>query len=191
MMDTRELWEIQMRITRAQAANDFDTAFEEIGRLIRDDSPGVRMTGLYYRGEISESQGALADAVRDWKEALDIKGGSGFLRFELCRRLAVANERLGEVDRALASLRSALQICSEDGKFSGNLALTHFLRVSNGAIDNVDQPLIEALVVISWQMLEVPDPPDLNDLPNAIAKLDRWFDKLMKDSIHPDMRDTN
>jgi hypothetical protein len=71
------------------------------------------------------------------------------------------------------------------------MALTHFLRLCNGRIPGVDQPLIGAVVVISWQVLEVPDAPDLNDLPNAIAELDRWLNKLVDDASHAEMPDAN
>lgn len=190
-MDKNEFWRIQTRITRAKASNDFGAALEEIERLICDGSPDVRMTGLYYRGEIRESQGAFPDAVRDWEVALGLVGGSTFLRHELHRKLAVTRARLGDVDSALASLRSALQICSENGKFSGTSALTDFLRLHGGTIPYADQPLIEVVVVISWQVLEVPDIPDLNDLPIAIAELDRWLSKLVIDASQTGTQDTN
>jgi tetratricopeptide (TPR) repeat protein len=166
MMHKSELWKTQTRIHRAQAAKDFDAALAEIQRLTSDESPDIRMTGLFHRGEIRELQGAFEEALSDWEEALRLPEGSAFLRYELYRKLAASYERSGNIDTALGALRFAMQVCSEDDKFSGNLALADFMRLCNGKIAIADRPLVKSVVIISWRVLEVPDTPNLTTVQN-------------------------
>ena len=126
---------------------------------------------LLFRGMIKDDQGEMEDAKEDWLNALAYARPGTFLRYNLESNIGKVCETLGLREEAVRWYRSALSTCSQGDEFSGHRALVSLVMLNGGQVPPEDNLLFASVSKKSWQVLQLPGAPDLNDLAGTVSKL--------------------
>lgn len=157
--------------------NDAD-AQAALDIVLSDGTASMKAECLFYQGTIAEEQGKLDDAQASWSNGLQYARDGSFLRFQLETSLGGAAELQAQSAEALNWFRSALETCYQGDEFSGNKALSGYLRLSGGKVESVDEAVVSCVAEKSWRVLGLPGAPDPNDWPATAARLEEELHRL-------------
>ena len=169
---TEDEWhQAERDIVRAWTTGDRPQALTLIDRVLARGSDVLRGRALLYRGSIREEEANWAAARRDFMESVGLLPAGSYVRYTAELSVAIACKRLGEESQAVDWYRAALMSCAAgEERFSGAAAAKGLMALEP-VPRPVDQDLIRAVIISSWQLLRLPGEPDLEDLVGAIETL--------------------
>lgn len=162
----------RQRMFSAWHKGDLADAQAAMHIVLSDGSASMKAECLFYEGMMAEERGNLADAQVSWSNGLQYAREGSFLRFQLETGLGGAAERQAQSAEALKWFRSALVTCCQGDEFSGNKALSGYLRLTGGTVDPVDEKIVSCVAEKSWRVIGLPDAPDPNDWTATAVKLE-------------------
>jgi len=166
-------------IGAATAQHDYATAWALIERVMNEVSPEKQAHCFLLRGEIKNYQGKPDEARHEWFEGIPLSRPGSFGRLTIEYELGKSFEIEGQKEDALNYYLSAIKTCAEGEKFSGCQPLAAYLALNEGHIPQEYHDTVAMAVEKSWEVLEVPGRPDLDDLPNAINVLSEHLANLI------------
>jgi hypothetical protein len=134
-------------------------------------NPEIRSDALGFRAHLKEELGDLGSASEDLRAARSLVA-PGYARYVHELSLAHVCEKRKLLDDAQAWYRTALQTCVEGDRVSCGNALTGFLRLQGDKhFTPEDIQLCTQAAQRSWQILALPEQPDLTDLAAVAARI--------------------
>ena len=178
MLTKAEFDAARQRMLSAWHKGDDADAQAALEIVLSNGSPSMKAECLFYQGMLVEEQGKLVDAQASWSNGLQYAREGSFLRFQLETSLGGAAERQAQSAEALKWFRSALETCCQGDEFSGNKALSGYLRLSGGKVESVDETVVSCVAEKSWRVLGLPGAPDPNDWTATAARLEEELHRL-------------
>jgi len=149
--------------------------FETVRRLLEDLMPKLsseqQSAVLLFLGTIKKEQGLESQAIADWLLAFPLSRTGSYVRYNLQCEIGRMYESRGETDEAKSFYGAAIVTCVSGDQFSANRALAAFLRLSVDVIEPGCLDMIGKAVRKSWDVLELPGEPDVNDILQAARDL--------------------
>ena len=183
MLTDAEFDEARRRMMSAWSKGDLGDASAALDIVLSEGSAEMKGECLFYHGMISEHQGALSEARQRWSDAIQYVREGSFLRFQLELSLGRSWEREAHFEDALAWFRKALETCCQGDEFAGTSALTGYLRLKEGKIEPLDEPIIACVAEKSWRVLELAGTPDPTDWTTTAAKLAEEFESRAQNIV--------
>ncbi len=177
---TPDEWDqAERRILRAWTGGQVRDALREIELALVRGNDEVRGQALVYRGSIYEEAANWDAAQRDFIQAADLFRAGSYLRYSAELSAGLACEQAGERQQAAQWYRAALLTCAQDDeRFSGATVAKAFLALQP-ALAPEDAELVQAVIVRSWQVLNLTGEPDLDHLVDTT-------ETLMRRALHRD-----
>lgn len=165
MMMTPDEWDAAERgIVRAWTTGAVAQALQEIDRVLERGNDEHRGRALMYRGSIHEEASNWEAARDDFVQAVGLLSARSYLRYTAELSVGHACEKAGETQEAMEWYRAALRTCAQaDELFSGATA-TKALLVLAPELSPSDRELARTVTAKSWQVLSLPNEPNLDDL---------------------------
>jgi len=181
MLTQDQFNESQQRITSAWHSGNFQDAFAEIDRVLKEGTDEMKGTALFYRAMIHESRRDWEQVREDSRSGLKYAAPSTFLRYQLEHAIGAAYNKQAFSEKANQWFTKALQTCAEGDDFSGHKTLAALMKLANEESLQMDQALMATVAAKSWRVLEVPGEPDLADIRGTVHKLCEQFSKTVEE----------
>lgn len=172
--------EIMGEITLAWTRRDFEEAFAKVNIILDKGSSEMKAQSLFLQGMIRSDQNKWDIARLDWLEAIRLAENGTFLFHRLQHSIGQSFQMEGLNDSAIIWYCDAIRTCAESDEFACPETLLALLKLKKGTVDIEDNLTVKTAVEKSWRVLELPESPDLADLPNAIVNLHKGFQKLQE-----------
>lgn len=182
MLTKAEFDAARQRMLSAWQKGDLADAQAAIDIVLSDGSASMKAECLFYEGMMAEDRGNLADAQVSWSNGLQYAREGGFLRFQLETSLGGATERQAQSAEALNWFRTALVTCCQGDEFSGNKALSGYLRLTGGTVEPADEAAVLCVAEKSWRVMSLPGAPDPNDWIATAFRLEEELAKRVSES---------
>jgi hypothetical protein len=182
MLTKAEFDAARQRMVKAWYKGDLADAQAALNIVLSDGSPSMKAECLFYYGMMAEERSNLAEAQVNWSSGLQHAREGSFLRFQLETSLGGAAEQQGQPAEALKWFRGALETCCEGDEFSGNKALSGYLRLTGGKVDPADETVVSCVAEKSWQVIGLPGAPDPNDWVATAARLAKELESRASES---------
>ncbi len=171
--------------TYAWNQQDYEGAVAILERIPATLKPEWRSQVFYFLGMVRRDYGDLEGSLRDFENGLALSAEKSFGRYHLQVAIGEHFESIQQGSSALRWYREAINSCVEGSDFSGNTALSSFLRLCNGKIPRQDLRSVEAALVKSWRVLDLPpDKLDLSDVSESIERLEAGISNQFEQIIN-------
>lgn len=128
----------------------------------------LRADALAFRAVISERLGEMEAAKFDLQSAQSLGPPSSYRRYTIELSLGDLCEKTGNPDEAFSWYLNALETAAEDPTTSGGSALASLLAMKQTSSLNPSQrELCLKIVRQAWSLFQLPNEPDLMDLPET------------------------
>ena len=129
--------------------------------------------------------GEFGGRIRGPRKGSALSAEKSFGRYQLQVAIGEHFESIQQRSSALRWYLEAINSCVEGSDFSGNTALSSFLRLCNGKIPRQDLRSVEAALVKSWRVLGFPpDKFDLSDVSESIERLEAGISNQLEQIIN-------
>lgn len=180
MLDNKEFNEALGEVTTAWGRQDLIGALEQLDELILRVTSEMQAQCLLFKGRIMKDQGLDLDARKEWLQAIPRSRSGSFVRACLEYETGMSFEKENLVEDARKYYQSAIETCAIGDEFSGNKQLGAYLALNDGKIMPGDESIIEAALVKSWRVLELPGEPSSANLPDSITRLCEGFSEMIR-----------
>lgn len=162
---TSDEWDQAERsIVGAWTTGEVEQALREIENVLDRGTDEQRSRALMYRGSIHEEAANWQAAKNDFVQAVDLLRAGSYPRYTAELSVGHACENAGETHEAMKWYRAALLTCAQaDELFSGATATRGLLALAS-ELSPSDRDLARAVTAKSWQVLNLPNEPNLDDL---------------------------
>lgn len=166
---------ILKKITFDWSQRNFEKAFAEIEKLVREGTPDFRASALLLGGMIKEELGTLEEARFNWLSGLESSTTGTFTTYSLEHNIGSSFEKQGLLDEAVSWFRKSLVTCAAGNDFSGEQALSDFCRLTSGDLSDDDKRIVAIVLDKSWRVLGLSGKPDSEDLKASVRILGLHF----------------
>lgn len=158
-------WErAERRIVHDWTTGAIADALQQIERVLSQGDDEQRGRALMYRGSIHEESADWQAAKDDFLQAAAVLSPGAYPRYTAELSVGQACEKAGDTEEAVKWYRAALLTCAQaDELFSGATATRALLAVVP-ELSPSDRELARTVTAKSWQVLELPNEPNLDDL---------------------------
>lgn len=171
MISPDEWDDAERRIVRAWSSGAVTDALEQIESVLERGDAEQRARALIYRGSIQEESANWKAAKDDFVQAAGLFRPGSYTRYTAELSVGGVLRRAGEVHEAVKWYRAALLTCAEAVElFSGATATKALLAIAP-ELSPSDRELARTVTAKSWQLLNLPNEPNLDDLAGTTEML--------------------
>lgn len=164
MMTPDEWVAAERDIVRAWTTGAAAQALQEIERVLERGNDEQRGRALMYRGSIHEEASNWHAAKDDFMQAVGLLSAGSYPRYTAELSVGHACEKAGEPQEAMKWYRTALRTCVQAEELFSGATATRALLALAPELSPSDRELARAVTAKSWQVLNLPNEPDLDDL---------------------------
>lgn len=165
MMMTPDEWDqAERRIVRAWTSGEVPQALAEIESVLERGTDEQRGRALMYRGSIEEESASWQAAKDDFIQAVALLNPGSYARYTAELSVGHASEKAGHAEEAAKWYRAALNTCAQANELFSGATATKALLALAPELSPSDRELARVVTAKSWQVLNLPNQPNLDDL---------------------------